>query len=200
MKKFVAIVTCFLLVPAVLLADGSNNTGSGLQNEELGGQSIYIPGMNAREARFFARAAKKNKGGKKGGINSRAISDQCSQITNANFLIKADTSHHIGGGDPRIGQYSIIGSRSNCRPCSGVCSILFSDGTEAGEVGYYGVWSTSHGGNGCSRYYGCTGGASCVSANSIISKARGKKGPYLYLKNGKTCYRWTASSRRVGST
>lgn len=127
-----------------------------------------------------------------------SLAKQCSKITGVNFLIKADTSNHIPGGDSRRGSYSIIGSGSNCSPCpSGRCNILYQDGSIAGSVGYYAQWSRSHGGNGCARYYGGSGGAPAHSASSIIATAR-RKGKKLYLDAGSTCYEWNSELRRVG--
>jgi len=128
------------------------------------------------------------------------LASQCRTIRAVNFLIKADTSNHIPGGDTRRGSFSVIGSGSNCRPCpSGRCNILYKDGGVAGSVGYYGQWSRSHGGNGCARYYGGAGGAPAHSANSIISTAR-RKGRKLYLDSGSVCYEWNSELRRVGNT
>jgi hypothetical protein len=128
------------------------------------------------------------------------LAKQCPRIKSVNFLIKADTSNHIPGGDSRRGSYSVIGSGSNCSPCpSGRCNILYKDGRVAGSVGYYGQWSRSHGGNGCARYYGGSGGAPAHSASSIINTAR-RKGRKLYLDAGSTCYEWNSDLRRVGNT
>ena len=157
-----------------------------------------IPGMTAREYRVLTRGGKRS---------IASLSKACGTITDVNFLVKADSSNHIPGGDTRRGSYSVIGSTANCRPLqgSGTWSIIYANGKSAGSVGYYGTWSRSHGGNGCNRYYGGAGGAPAHSANSIISSARRNGGNLLYLrktagsKKG-PCYRWTASSRRVGFT
>ena len=152
------------------------------------GYSLRAERLAARRPLAAARAAKK----------APTLAKQCKTIKAVNFLIKADTSNHIPGGDSRRGSYSVIGSSDNCSPCSsGLCSILYKDGTSAGSVGYYGQWSRSHGGNGCARYYGGSGGAGAHSASAIIATAR-RKGRKLYLKSGSTCYEWSSESRRVG--
>ena len=141
-----------------------------------------------RATRPTARAAK-----------SKSLQQTCKKIQDVNFLIKADISHHIPGGDARAQGFTVIGSGRNCNPCPSGCDILYSDGTKAGSVGYYAQWSRSHGGNGCARYYGAAGGAPAHSANAIISTAR-RKGRKLYLSNRRgTCYEWNSDSRRVGS-
>ncbi len=136
------------------------------------------------------------------GFSAHAAPSQCQTVKDVDFLIKADISNHIPRGDVRSGTYSVIGSRQNCRPCragGGKCEILYSNGQSAGFVGYYGSWSSAHGGNNCDRSYGGVGGAARHSASAIIKKAR-RIGGKLYLRSGKTCYQWTASSRRVGHT
>jgi hypothetical protein len=160
-----------------------------------------IPGITPREVRVLTRMERRAKAAK-----TLTLASQCSSFESVNFLIKADTSDHIPGGDARRGSYSVIGSSRNCRVFtgSGPYNILYANGNVAGKVGYYGQWSRSHGGNGCNRYYGGAGGAPAHSASGIISKSRKLKGKYLYLKkNGGTtkgvCYRWDESSRRVGS-
>jgi hypothetical protein len=132
-------------------------------------------------------------------VVSMGAPEQCQTIAEVNFLIKADVSNHIPGADVRAGSYSVIGSRANCNPCpTGKCEILYDDGTNAGWVGYYGPWSRSHGGNGCSRLYGGIR-VPRHSASGIIRKAK-TKGGKLYLRSGNKCYRWTSNLRRVGNT
>lgn len=182
----------FLLSILVLIGVGSFSVNA--ETDALGeflnsNQTVVMP-YTPLSGRISARVSRVK----------TSLAEQCKKIKPVNFLIKADTSHHIPGGDRRRGSYSVIGSGANCRPCpSGRCDILYKDGTKAGSVGYYGQWSRSHGGNGCARYYGGAGGAPAHSANSIISTA-GRKGGKLYMKSGSTCYEWKSNLRRVGRT
>ena len=154
---------------------------------------MSIPGMSVRDARKMARrplAAKK----------PSAFAKTCKKVQGVNFLIKADISHHVPRADARAAGFTVIGSGRNCSPCPSGCDILYSNGDVAGKVGYYGPWSRSHGGNGCSRYYGAAGGAPAHSANAIIANAR-KRGKKLFLSNRRgVCYEWNSESRRVGAT
>lgn len=120
-----------------------------------------------------------------------SFSDSCAtvrQVTGREFLWKSQISHHIPSSDPRASGPTFI--------CNQLCplfpmSFFYSDGTRAGQVGYYGTWSAT----GKARAYCAAGGAAKCSISTINSDSR-KKGRdgFVYLqlnrKAGKTvCYK-----------
>ena len=108
-----------------------------------------------------------------------AFEDRCAtvkEVTGKEFLWKSQISHHITSGDPRATGPTFI--------CNRLCpkfpmAFYYSDGTKAGEVGYYGPWNVT----GKARAYCAAGGAPQCFINQIAtdSRRRGRDG-FVYLQ------------------
>jgi hypothetical protein len=104
-------------------------------------------------------------------------------VTGNEFLYKSELSQHISSGDPRATGPTFI--------CNRLCGsfpmpILYSDGTEAARLGYYGTWRVT----GKPRAYCGAGGVPTCSNSTLSSQSRrrGRNGK-LYVKiNRNTCY------------
>ncbi len=133
-------------------------------------------GLGERSLRKMARGT----AGARGGF--RAVCPQVKGVSNE-FLYKSTISHHISSGDARASGPTLI--------CNRLCpsfpaSVLYSDGSQATRLGYYGRWNVS----GKARAY-CGAGGVPVCSNSTLARnarARGRDGK-LYVKIGSTCYR-----------
>jgi hypothetical protein len=121
-------------------------------------------GLSERSLRKMSRGTARAGGGLKAVCrNIRGVSNE--------FLYKSQISNHISAGDPRA---------------SFPASVLYSDGSLATRVGYYGRWNVT----GKARAY-CGAGGVPVCSNATLarnSRARGRDGK-LYVKIGSTCYR-----------
>ncbi len=119
------------------------------------------------------------------------LEDVCTtikQVTGREFLWKSQISNHITPGDARATGPTFI--------CNQVCptfpmSFYYSDGSLAGQVGYYGTWRVS----GKARAYCAAGGTPQCYINQINTNARrrGRDG-FVYLQTGKrkgnsVCYK-----------
>jgi hypothetical protein len=120
------------------------------------------------------------------------LSDVCGTVKNVTgreFLWKSEISNHINPGDPRATGPTFI--------CNQVCPkawpipFYYSDGVEAGTVGYYGRWNVTN----KPRAYCAAGGAPQCFINTIArnSRSRGRNGSLYVRISGKgrtgVCYK-----------
>jgi hypothetical protein len=133
-------------------------------------------GLSERSLRKMSRGTARAGGGLKAVCrNIRGVSNE--------FLYKSQISNHISAGDPRASGPTLVCNRA-CP--SFPASVLYSDGSLATRVGYYGRWNVT----GKARAY-CGAGGVPVCSNATLarnSRARGRDGK-LYVKIGSTCYR-----------
>lgn len=114
-----------------------------------------------------------------------AVCPTIKTVKGNDFLWKSEISNHIGSQDPRASGPTLV--------CGRICasrfpvSFFYSDGVEAGKLGYYGTYN----GNGQPRAYCSVGGAPKCSILDISKKSTqaGRDG-YLYLRLSRTtCYK-----------
>lgn len=120
------------------------------------------------------------------------LSDVCGtvkEVEGREFLWKSEISNHINPGDPRATGPTFI--------CNKVCPkrfpvpFYYSDGAQAGLLGYYSTWNVT----GKPRAYCGAGGAPQCFISSIARKARsGGRNGSLYVRiSGKgssaVCYK-----------
>lgn len=115
-------------------------------------------------------------------------------VVGREFLWKSEISNHINPGDPRATGPTFI--------CNEICpkfpmSFYYSDGTLAGQVGYYGPWNVT----GKARAYCAAGGTPQCFINQIStnSRRRGRDG-YVYLQTRKTGTKVCYKVRPIGRT
>jgi hypothetical protein len=115
------------------------------------------------------------------------------------FLYKIEISDHINTSDPRASGPTLVCNRE-CPKFP--APLLYSDGTEAARLGYYGTWNVT----GRPRAY-CAAGGQPACSNRVIqsgSRSRGlrgrKRNGYIYLRMGRSgiCYRINPRLVRTG--
>lgn len=115
-----------------------------------------------------------------GGLAS--VCTSTSAISPGQLLVKSEISNHIHGGDPRATGYTVV-CAAQCPSARSYVPFYYSDGVEAGAVGYYGTFS----GNGRPRLYGAASDAPQHFVSDIAPKASqdGRNGKlYLSMGNG----------------
>ncbi len=126
-------------------------------------------GFNKRDLAKLARV----------GITDLPLTSVCAKVSffqNGEGLFKGEISHHINKADARAtGPTYICGT--DCADQSPV-PLFYIDGTLAAKLGYYGVWSRSHGGNGKARFYCGAGGQKACSVKAIGATAAQKNKKY----------------------
>jgi hypothetical protein len=133
-------------------------------------------GLSARSLRKMSRGTARAGGG------FAAVCPRVKAVTNE-FLYKSTISRHISPGDVRASGPTLICNRACPRfPAS----VLYSDGSQAARLGYYGRWNVT----GKARAYCGAGGVPACSNSALArnARARGRDGK-LYVKDGSTCYR-----------
>ena len=115
-----------------------------------------------------------------GGLAS--VCTSTSAISPGQLLVKSEISNHIHGGDPRATGYTVV-CAAQCPSARNYVPFYYSDGAEAGAVGYYGNFS----GNGRPRLYGAAADAPQHFVSEIAPRAsqNGRNGKlYLSMGNG----------------
>ena len=120
-----------------------------------------------------------------------AVCRTVSPISLGEMLVKSEISDHIHGGDPRATGYTVVCARL-CPAGRNNVPFYYSDGAQAGSVGYYGTFS----GNGRPRLYGAAGGAPQHFVSQIAPEAarRGNGKLYLDMGNG-SCKEFNPTGR-----
>lgn len=124
-----------------------------------------------------------------------AVCNSTSTVGPGQMLIKSEISAHIHGGDPRATGYTVV-CAAQCPAGRDYVPFYYSDGAEAGGVGYYGTFS----GNGRPRLYGAASDAPQHFVSEIAPQAsqRGRNGKlYLAMGNG-SCKEFSPLGRNGG--
>lgn len=113
-------------------------------------------------------------------MNLRKVCRTVKTVTGNEFLWKSEISNHITGGDLRRTGPTLVCNRI-C-PASFPMPFYYSDGVQAGSVGYYGRFS----GNGQPRAYCAAGGApQCYISQIAKHSTTGGRDGFVYLRFSK---------------